>query len=778
MQSPTGKAYKCSFILFLFLLFLTPVPQVAAQGDHQSVGLVLSGGGARGIAHIGVIKALEDNDIPIDYITGTSAGAIVGGLYACGYTTEEMLDLFTSEYFNYMANGRIDPALVYYFSRPTATPQIVGTSFGPTDSVPGKPVFNPQSLISPTAMSFGFMQIFGAYTAQCRGNFDNLFVPYRSVASDITTRRPRVMSGGNLAEAVRASMSFPLVFQATELDGQVLYDGGVYDNFPVDVMRSEFAPSIMIGVDVSAPNKPGPATTFMEQIENLVEQPQSYDLPANEGIKLRIPVAGFGLLDWGQAREIYKAGYDKAMSMMDSIKGRVTSRTPAKARRLRRDVFKSQTPSLRFDSVNVTGGTPKQNEYIRYLFHAGKDSDTIGIDRARLAFYRAAVSDKISYLRPTAILNNDTTGLFTLDIQMQTKKRFSAGLGGYITSSTNSYLYLKGAYSSLSFRSLSTGIEAWIGQTYLAAVLSGKLNLHTSIPSAIVINAVASRRKFHENEEFFFRDNQPTFLIAHEYFGKAAFSMAAGLNGLLDFGIGGGRLHNTFYADNTLGSYEAGRDFADLDLGQVFATYRASTLENLNYPTSGYEHSFRIAGVGGKVHYRLAPAAGYQKVSTDELWGQLDIKTRNYFNLHRHWSLGLEGTAVVSNRRLLDNYGASISTAPVFNPTPASHNNFNPALRANSFAAVGIVPIFKFNSSLSARLSLNGFVPFRRILENPDGSARYGRWFDSARFFGEFDLVYSLPFASVTGYCNYTSTPGKFNFGISFGIFLPAPSFL
>ncbi len=778
MQSRTTKALKCSFIFLVFLLTLTPAPPVTAQGGHQSVGLVLSGGGARGIAHIGVIKALEENDIPIDFITGTSAGSIVGALYACGYTTDEMMELFTSEYFNYMATGRIDPSLVFYFSRPESTPQIAGASFGPADSVAGKPVFNPQSIISPTAMSFGFMQIFGAYTAQCDGNFDNLFVPFRSIASDLTTRRAKVLGRGNLAEAVRASMSFPLVFQATEIDGQVFYDGGIYDNFPIEAMRTEFAPSMILGVDVSSSSKPGPKTTFMDQIENLVEQPQSYDVPPGNGIKLRIPVADFGLLDWGKARQIYQAGYDKAMSMMDSIKGRITSRTPAKARRLRRDVFKSQAPFLRFDSVRISGGTPTQNEYIRYLFHPAKGCDTIGVDRARLAFYRAAASDKLSYLRPTAVLNDDSTDMFTLDLQIQPKKRFAAGVGGYITSSTNSYLYLRGAYSSLSFRSVSTSLEAWIGQTYIAGVLSGRLNLHTSIPSAILLTAVASRRKYHENEDFFFRDKQPAFVTDHEYFGKLAFSLAAGFNGIAEVGVGGGSLHNTFYADSHSDSNDNRRDFADLDLGQAYAAYKSSTIENINFPTSGYDHYLRVACIGGKARYLLPKALGSGRLSEHELWAQIDIRTRNYFDIHRHWSLGLEGKIVASNRRLLKSYDAAISTAAAYNPTPASHNTFNPALRANSFVGIGIIPIYKYNSSLSARLSLNAFIPGRRIIENTDGSARYGRRFDSARFFGEFDVVYALPFASISGYCNYTSNPGRFNFGISFGIFLPAPSFL
>ena len=116
------RVLKCYILLFVFLQITVPALRVAAQDPHQSVGLVLSGGGAKGIAHIGAIKALEENDIPIDYITGTSMGAIVGALYAIGYTPEEMMDFITSPYFGYMSTGTIDPDYKYYFSSTSGRP--------------------------------------------------------------------------------------------------------------------------------------------------------------------------------------------------------------------------------------------------------------------------------------------------------------------------------------------------------------------------------------------------------------------------------------------------------------------------------------------------------------------------------------------------------------------------------------------------------------------------------------------------------------------------------
>ncbi len=769
------QAMRASRCLFLSIL-LTVLPALLKAQAHQSVGLVLSGGGAKGIAHIGLIQALEDNDIPIDYITGTSMGAIVGGLYACGYTPAEMMELINSDYFGYLSSGKADPAFTYYFSKGSPSPQMFAMSVGGRDSTARSKIFNPQSLISPMPMSFGFMQIFSAYGAQCGGNFDRLFVPFRCVASDVAQKRKKVMGAGDLGESIRASMSFPLIFQATEIDGQVLYDGGIYDNFPVGVMQTEFAPSVIIGSDVSAPSD-GPANSYFQQLDLLVSRAQSYEVPPEAGIKVRIDVSNFGLLDWDRADAIYRAGYRRGIEMMDSIKTRIPTRADSTARRLRRAVFKSGTPALRFDSVNVEGATKRQNEYIKYLFHPAKGTDTIGIDRARLAFYRALSSGKMSYLRPRAHVNNDSAGLFTLDLKALVKSNFSVGAGAYITSSNNSYLYLRGGYSSLSFSSVSTDIEAWIGQSYMAGALTGRLDIASALPSALVLKAVASRRKYYEDEELFFRDNEPAFVTAHEYFAKLAWAMAAGRSGCVDIGLGGGKLRNTFYSPGHQGGYREGRHHVDFALGQAYAAYRSSTLDNINYPLSGSSLNASFAAVLGKATCGQAGADGR---GTDKhmAWLQLDAHWRNYISLGRHWVLGTEARALLSNRPLPGSYEASVSSAPAYSPTPASTNTFNPAFRANSFLAATVVPVYKFNSSLSARFSASVFAPLRGIREGDGGTARFGRCFDSTEFFGELNLVYALPFGNIAGYCNYSSSPGKFHGGISFGIYLPAPSFL
>lgn len=756
---------------FFILSALLAVANGFAQSQQESVGLVLSGGGAKGIAHIGVIKALEENNIAIDYITGTSMGAIVGGLYACGYSPEEMMQLLLSKEFSYWSTGRTDPEYEFFYGNPPESPSLYSFSLGKSaaaDSVPA-------SLISAQPMSFAFMELFAPYTARCNGDFDRLFVPFRCVASDVAARHKHVFSSGRVGEAIRASMSFPIVFQPINIDGTLFYDGGIYDNFPVDVMRSDFNPAIMIGVDVSS-EEIGPQTTLMDQIDNLVIQNNNYDLPADEGIKMRLDLNEFALLDFPQAQAIYKVGYDYAMNMMDSIKSRVKARRPAETVATRRAQFKEDVPQLTFSSVSVYGATPHQNRYIESLFRTAKGTDTLSIDRARLAYYRAIGSDQLKQLFPQATFNSRS--LFDLTLKAYAKSRWQARVGGYLSSSTSNYLYLSLGYSTLSFNSLNANVSAWVGQTTMAAVLDGRFDLNTHLPSSITLQAVASSERYYETEHLFFRATQPTFIRNYDYFGRIGWSAAAGRRGKFDVDLGYGAVRSGFYRNNLQESYREGRLYSNYALGQLMVRYTSSSLNDVNYPTEG--HSYNITAMGLMGTNRTLADDGISAVKTSPKWAQLEIRTRNYPSFGSHFALGVETDFMLSTRKLLPTYSASIAMAPGFNPTPASNNAFYPEFHANSFLAAGIIPVYKYNSSISARLGGYIFLPLRRIEQDAlTALPRNGRWFSNPQVWTEASVSYRFPFATLSGYVNYATISGDhWHVGLTFGIFILPPKFL
>ncbi len=757
--------------LLISLIFVW-IAIASLYAERQSVGLVLSGGGAKGIAHIGFIQALEENEIPIDYVTGTSMGAIVGGLYACGYTPAEMMELIGSRGFAHWSTGRIDPELTYYFNNPSESPAMftknIGKGMNKNDDVAA-------SIIPAMPMSFAFMELFSPYTALCGEDFNKLFVPFRCVAADVNARSKVVMRKGSLGDAIRASMTFPIVFQPINVNGKRLYDGGIYDNFPVDVMRDDFNPSIMLGVNVSN-TEISNDNSLMAQIDKLVIQESDYSLPDDEGIKFNINLKQFSLLDFERAREIYKIGYDYAMQNMDSIKSRISRRTSVEERAQKRASFKGDLPELRFNCVDVTGGDKYQNEYVKYMFHPRTGVDTIGACRARDAYYRAIASDQFHDLFPQAIYN-DTTGLFTLKLKSSVKSGIKGSVGGSISSSPSSFVYGAMGYSSLGRTSLNTNLEAWIGQSILSTVLSGRFYLHTQIPSAVSIIGVACRERFNDNDYVFFDDKVSTSITNYEYFLKAAWSIAAKRHGSFDIGFGSGRIRHTYDFIESDGN---ARLRTTDDLAQAYASYIFTTLDQQNFPLFGNYIKVTAMALMGRNITKIPLVMTDYSIKTHPKWLQLHINTRHYPSINDYFTLGIESDILLSTRKLMPTYSASLAAAEQFCPTPSSNNSFRRELRSPSYAAVGLIPVWKINSNMSARIGVHAFVPIRKLEQKvEDNTAYFGDWISSPEIFSEADLCYHFSFGTLSGYVNYSTTDiNKWNAGISFGVYILPPKFL
>ncbi|MCM1310205.1 MAG: patatin-like phospholipase family protein [Bacteroides sp.] len=742
----------------LITILISIIATLAASGE-QSVGLVLSGGGAKGIAHIGVIQALEENDIPIDYITGTSMGAIVGGLYAAGYSPSEMMQLLGSPLFINASQGTIDPDMRYYLTAPQPTPQMFSLAMG-NDSV-AKSV--PQSIISPIVMNFAFMEVFAEASQRCGGNFDNLFVPLRTVSSNIKAQRPEISRSGRLADAVRASMSFPIVFCPIEINDTLHYDGGIFENFPLPAMEQEFHPDILIGLDVHTPDSVKSTPNLINQINNLVTRSQSYDLPAERGVKIHMDLHRFSLLDFGKAAEIYEIGYRRGLEMVDSIKSRITTRrTPAEVS-LRRKEFKAGFTPLKFSEVVCTGGTTTQNSYIESLF----PTKQFGLDRARDGFYRAISGGRMQnlqvYAQPT------DSGTYILHLKAYPKPNWSAGIGGYISSSTSSMLYASIGYNALNKRAINGSLGAWIGQSYQAAQLLAMIRFGINAPYSLAVQGVVSKHSFNQTEKMFFMVDDPKFVTKLQLFARAyPVQLTCGRHAVasLSAGYGYKRLKFTDETGNKLTSA--------LKLGQVALRYDYNTLDAIDYPTSGLEiHASAMGLLGHRIFCN-------NKKPTK--WLQLRAKVRKYWDIERHFSFGLESELLISGRKPKGLYEAVVAEAPSYAPTPSCFNSFNASFRAYSYLGAGITPIYKINNRLQLRGTFHIFAPWQRLQSLSDSPyVNYSSYPSKPEFFGEVQALVDLKYVNLCAYGNYrtgSAADRGWHIGISLGIFALAPDFL
>lgn len=244
------------FIFVFFAVFITITSGYAQKSNTRpKIGLVLSGGGAKGIAHIGILKAMEEEGIRPDYIAGTSMGSIVGGLYAIGYSADELETIVRTIDWDQVLSNNIPLTYISYEEKEYYNRYLLELYFE------NGGLSLPSGLIEGQMLS----EMLSHYTwpSTQYESFDDFPIPFRCIATDVSTGKEIIFRDGPLSEALRASMAIPTAFTAAVLDSTLAVDGGVLNNFPVEEVIAMGA-DIVIGVNVSGGFEPA------EDIDNMV----------------------------------------------------------------------------------------------------------------------------------------------------------------------------------------------------------------------------------------------------------------------------------------------------------------------------------------------------------------------------------------------------------------------------------------------------------------------------------------------------------------------------
>ncbi|MBN1534412.1 MAG: patatin-like phospholipase family protein, partial [Spirochaetes bacterium] len=307
-------------LLALTIALVLPLlpPAILAQqkaGTRPKVGLVLSGGGAKGIAHVGVLKVLEEAGVKVDYIAGTSMGSIVGGFYAIGYDAKSLEKFALEEPWDELLSDEMSLRNIPIEEKNDESKYILSFALKGFGFELPKGVIKGQKLMTRLSiLTLPYHQV---------QDFNKLPIPFRCVATDIETGEAVVFDRGFLPKALRASMSIPSALTPVEIDGRLLVDGGVVRNFPVSDVRAMGA-DIVIGVDVGAPLYKKEEITSLAEI---LEQSISFlnDISTKQERKkcdiLILPdIRGLGVTDFAKAKDIIKRGEDAARSVYPQLK--------------------------------------------------------------------------------------------------------------------------------------------------------------------------------------------------------------------------------------------------------------------------------------------------------------------------------------------------------------------------------------------------------------------------------------------------------------------------
>ena len=620
---------KIPGIAFVVLMLLSAQGLPVYAGENQErpkIGLALSGGGARGGAHVGVLKALEELDVPIDYIAGTSMGAIIGGIYAAGYNADEIGQILAQMDWTAAMSDKL------HRRDQTMRKKDLDAQF----LIPYRVGYNNEGVQLPLGVIEGqhLDQVLQGILLPVHGitDFDQLPISFRAVATDLVTGKEVVLSGGSLADALRASMSVPGAFAPVQLDDRKLVDGGMANNLPVSVVR-DMGADIVIAVDISSPLLTGDQLTSVVKValqltgfltrRNTEEQIASL----GPGDILLVPdLEGVSSADFENTEDIVKRGLEAAMARREDLASLAVPKTRDTTERP--PLLEQSLPTHIVQFITINNGSVLGDEIIRSRLglEPGQQLDIPALEKSVDRVYGLDIFESVTY----NLVRNEA-GEQGVEINAMPKSwgpdYLQFGLEFSDDFSGNDEFKIGAAYTRNALNSLG-------GELRVLAAFGREDELTFDFYQPLEKSA----RWFVEPQAFLRREQ---FHVWEDD------SLIAQLD-IAGFGaiLGIGRNFNTTNLIRM--DYEYFRGDADLvvgvldflldddvDIGELVFEYRHDSLDSLWYPTSGMFHrlDFRLArdALGAAFDYEQVSAGGHIFIFQRQEHGIAELRSRLQF---------------------------------------------------------------------------------------------------------------------------------------------------
>jgi NTE family protein len=748
-------------LVFIFLLNFSVIL------NAQKVGVVLSGGGATALAHIGVLKALEENEIPIDYIAGTSAGALIGAMYAVGFSPNEIEAYVLSPEYLKMANGEFLPEQRFMLKKELPDASLLNIPFS-RDSIFLKSL--PTNFITPALMDFEMFKYLGITSIQKKNDFNNLFVPFLCVAADIVNKESVVFRKGHLNAAVRASMTFPFYINPIRINDKLLFDGGLYDNFPAQELYNAFNVDYLIGSNVSFNAAPPTEDDLISQITNMLVFPTDFELPCENGVLIQ-PQNNVGTFEFNRAKEAIDIGYQTALLYVDSIKLAIGRSVSNEELSIRRAVFKEGNVPVNFTSVVAKNKNNENIKFVEQTFIQDSVAGDIDFEQFTKIFFRLYASPQIKYIFPTVNKKDKSEYELVLDVTKQ--QPFNLKVGGHFSSRPVNTGFVGLGYKGLSESGFSIDLGSYFGKFYSAAFARSYFDIPTKIPFRISPYFIQNRWDYFLSFNNFFQESTPSFLVQNERYFGTRFILPLGNKYRLSADFRGFYLRDEYYqSENFTGADTA--DLTNFEGQSAILKLEHNTLNRKQWATKGSALTFSFRYIQGREQSISGSTSPIDyDVRKFHRWINLTLEGEKYIEVNDFFTIGYNGKGVLNSQSLFANYTASILAMTEFSPLPDAQTFFFEEYRAPQYLAGGGNLIFHITSFLDLRIDAHFFQPFRQIVRTSGGGVGYSNLLQQGTPMVGGTVVFHSPIGPLRFSTNYFPSQSQpFTAQLSYGYVL------
>ena len=716
--------------LFIFFLFYTSIFSQVVN-DSTKVGLVLSGGGAKGIAYIGVLRVLEENEIPIDYVVGTSIGGVIGGFYAAGYSPDEMEAIIADPKTSNFISGKTQQGYHLFYNNHLKPANLFSLQF--TSTKKNKLSFSPH-VINASTMQLEFNKFFFKANKVSQSNFDQLFVPFRTVYSNIKKGSYEHKSHGLLANHVRATMNVPLFYPKHHIEEEVKFDGGIYNNFPVRVMNKEFNPSHIIGVqtgghliDESKNDDLNAGNLEYLFTKVLVNNSEYEAMQPEKDIFINPQLGDLSAFDFKKYKDLIQIGEESTRSKLDEIRKKIKRKTTQKSIAEKRKEFKNNFDFSEFNSLSITSrpSKEKQHSYLKKILQP--DKNTFDFSAFEKGYHRLASSSFFDNLNPQFLYDSEKEK-HHIKLEYNPENKIKLNMGGAIASQGLGFIYggfdlqflnktMKEVYGDFFYGEFKKYVDAGI-----------KHYFPTKIPLFTSLYYKGSWYDYLKSSKLDFDYQNLVFCNLKEHTPGIKLGIPFFKEGLLTLY---GEIYNGRYVHSVnLFEFRYKDDIIKHRLwGPKFGLrFKKSTLNAPQHATKGTQIKFHLYRILSK--HKLAINTfdesnfDYQTLNSSKTnryawnYAKLELEKYVHFKRLKWFDLGLELEAVYSSKKdfkssfiaketgdeyKINLFPLSFLTTPQFFPFWNSERFLSTFHIASSYVALGVQPIIHINKKMHLR---------------------------------------------------------------------------
>jgi len=668
--------------------------------SRPKVGLVLSGGGVRGLAHIGVIKSLEEHHVPIDYIVGTSMGAVVGAMYASGYTVEQMLAYVTHPEYAAKSEGELNESFKFLINHDLNDAEILNFRLG-------KGKFTktalPTYLVSAEWMDWDMMTGFAAANAHCKGDFDSLMIPFRCVSADIERKTQVVYGKGNLIECVRASMTYPFYISPIRVDQQLMFDGGIYNNYPVDVMYQEFLPDVIIGSDVSGKVDKPKEGDFFSQLEGMILYKTPININCEDWIEIKPKAEEIETFGFENANEAVGVGYKAAKEKMAEVSSsmRLDSIEFHQWQSARRQRFSSDITSNCIDEVEIIGFETKENDRWEKHIMVGHEPKNWSVLEKR--FFAMLDNHRVKSIYPVAYPSKKSKG-YLLQLRVIKEHNAKIAVGGNFASRSISSGFIGFDYNILKGRNLSVFSNAYLGRFYNSVLAGMRFQSQMfRFPWYVEVSHTQNRWDYYRSVSAFFDDVRPSFVLLNERFFKGEMGISTSQHSILSADFCQTWQRDRYYQTKNFISTDTA-DVTNFNAAVVRVNWLFSTLNKKQFANEGCRIEVQWKNVNGtEITIPGTTTAVRDTSRRHHQWNTIHVDYLHYWPVFSFFNFGYRFNYFYSTQGVFDNYMISNIQSGAYQPTMESATYYLSQYRALTYSAAGLIGVLKVRSNIDIR---------------------------------------------------------------------------